>query len=177
MAENVYSRLGAVPIINAAGNSTAMGGSTPTPIVKQAMEEAEQHFVDMEELLEKSGDHIASLVGAEAAYVTAGCYAAMVLSTAACMTGNDQEKMDQLPDTTGMKDEVIIQAKQRYGFDRAYTIPGSKLVIAGDENGCTTEQLEAAIGPQTAAVIHFVSPDPDTHRCLARRYGQNRTRT
>ena len=65
MAENVYSRLGAVPIINAAGNSTAMGGSTPTPIVKQAMEEAEEYFVDMEELLEKSGDHIASLVGAE----------------------------------------------------------------------------------------------------------------
>jgi L-seryl-tRNA(Ser) seleniumtransferase len=161
MSENIYSRLGATPIINAAGNSTAMGGSTPTPIVKQAMEEAEEHFVDMEELLEKSGDHIASLVGAEAAYVTAGCYAAMVLSTAACMTGNDQAKMDQLPDTTGMKDEVILQAKQRYGFDRAYTIPGSKLVIAGDESGCTPEQLEAAIGPQTAAVIHFVSPDPD----------------
>jgi L-seryl-tRNA(Ser) seleniumtransferase len=161
MSENIYSRLGATPIINAAGNSTAMGGATPTPIVKQAMEEAEEHFVDMEELLEKSGDHIASLVGAEAAYVTAGCYAAMVLSTAACMTGNDQAKMDQLPDTTGMKDEVILQAKQRYGFDRAYTIPGSKLVIAGDESGCTPEQLEAAIGPQTAAVIHFVSPDPD----------------
>ena len=69
MSENIYSRLGAVPIINAAGNSTAMGGSTPTPIVKQAMEDAEQHFVDMEELLEKSGDHIASLLGAEAAYV------------------------------------------------------------------------------------------------------------
>ena len=54
MSENIYSRLGATPIINAAGNSTAMGGSTPTPIVKQAMEEAEEHFVDMEELLEKS---------------------------------------------------------------------------------------------------------------------------
>ena len=161
MSENIYARLGATPIINAAGNSTAMGGSTPTPAVKQAMEEAEQHFVDMEELLEKSGDHIASLVGAEAAYVTAGCYAAMVLSTAACITGNDPEKMDQLPDTTGMKDEIIIQAKQRYGFDRAYTLPGSTLVVAGDENGCTPEQLKAAIGPNTAAVIHFVSPDPD----------------
>ena len=162
MNDNVYAKLGAVPIINAAGNSTAMGGSTPTPVVKQAMEEAEHYFVDMQELLEKTGDHIASLVGAEAAYVTAGCYAAMVLSTAACMTGNDLEKMDQLPDTTGMKDEVIIQAKQRYGFDRAYTLPGSKLVVVGDENGCTPGQLEAAIGPKTAAVIHFISPDPDS---------------
>ena len=80
------------------------------------MEDAEKYFVDMAELLEKSGERIASLLDVEAAYVTSGCYAAMVLSTAACMTGSDLEKSAQLPDTTGIKDEIIIQTKQQYGF-------------------------------------------------------------
>ena len=161
MSANIYAQLGARPIINAAGNSTNMGGSTPAPVVKQAMEDSEKYFVDMGELLEKSGERIASLLGVEAAYVTSGCYAAMVLSTAACMTGADLEKTDQLPDTTGLKDEIIIQTKQRYGFDRGYTLPGGKLITTGDANGCTSEQLDAAIGPDTAAVVYLVNPGED----------------
>ena len=158
MSDNIYAQLGARPIINAAGNSTNMGGSTPAPVVKQAMEDAEKYFVDMAELLEKSGERIASLLDVEAAYVTSGCYAAMVLSTAACMTGSDLEKSAQLPDTTGIKDEIIIQTKQQYGFDRGYTLPGGKLITVGDANGCTSEQFEAAIGPNTAAAVYLVNP-------------------
>ncbi len=156
---NIYTKLGVHPLINAEGNQTVRGGSTPSALVRQAMEEADMSYVEMEELLEKSGAFIASLLDVEAAYVTAGCYAALVLSSAAVMTHNDPEKRAQLPDTTGLKNEIILQKKQRYGYDRAYTVPGSKLVIVGDEDGCTPEQLENAIGPNTAAIAYLIQPD------------------
>ncbi len=159
--ENVYTRLGARPVINAGGNTTVWGGSTPSPVVMQAMEEAGKSFVEMEELLETSGARIADLLGAEAAYATAGCYAALVLSTAACITGNDPEKAAQLPDMTGLKSEVVLQQRQRYSYDRAYTVPGSKLVLAGDDDGTTADQLGSAIGPDTAAVAFLVKADRD----------------
>jgi len=123
------------------------------------MEDADRSYVEMAELLEKSGDYIASLLGVEAAYVTSGCYAALVLCSAAVMTGNDPEKRAQLPDTTGLKDEILLQQKQRYGYDRAYTVPGSKLLYVGDNDGATPEELERAIGPNTAAVAYLVQPD------------------
>ena len=159
--ENVYARLGARPVINAAGNTTVWGGSTPSPVVMQAMQEAGQSFVAMEELLETSGARIADLLGAEAAYATAGCYAALVLSTAACITGNDPEKAAQLPDMTGLKSEIVLQQRQRYAYDRAYTVPGSKLVLVGDDEGSTADQLESAIGPDTAAVAFLIQADRD----------------
>ena len=159
--ENVYTRLGARPVINAGGNTTVWGGSTPSPAVMKAMEEAGKSFVEMEELLEASGARIADLLGAEAAYAAAGCYAALVLSTAACITGNDPDKAAQLPDMTGLKSEVVLQQRQRYSYDRAYTVPGSKLVLAGDDDGTTADQLESAIGPDTAAVAFLVKADRD----------------
>ena len=90
-----------------------MGGSTPAPVVKQAMEDSEKYFIDMAELLEKSGERIASLLGVEAAYVSHIPVATprWCFSTAACMTGTDLEKTEQLPDTTGLKDEIIIQTR------------------------------------------------------------------
>jgi len=156
---NVYKQLGVRPVINAAGNHTVRGGSTPSPVVKKAMEEADKSYVEMAELLQKSGDYIASLLGVEAAYVTAGCYTALVLCSAAVMTGNDPGKRAQLPDTTGLKNEILLQKRQRYGYDRAYTVPGSKLLYVGDSDGATPEQLERAIGPNTAAVAYLVQPD------------------
>ena len=157
--DNVYKKLGVRPVINAAGNQTVRGGSTPSPLVRKAMEEANTSFVEMAELLEKSGEHIASLLGVEAAYITSGCYAALVLCSAAVMTGNDPDKRAQLPDTTGLKSEILLQKKQQYGYDRAYTVPGSKLRYVGDSDGATVEQLSQSIGPNTAAIAYLVQPD------------------
>ena len=123
------------------------------------MDEANENWVEMRELLEKSGEFIAGVLGTESAYVTSGCAAALTLSTAACMAGDDPDRIGQLPDTTGMKNEVLFQKAQRYGFDRCYTLAGGKLVEIGDEDGCTAEQLEQAIRPKTAAVAYFIQPD------------------
>ena len=157
--DNVYTKLGARPVINAASNTTTWGGSLPSAEVRRAMEEANVGFVEMRELLERSGDFIAETLGVEAAYVTSGCYAALVLSTAACMTGNDPDKMAQLPDTTGLKTEVVLQKQHRYGYDRSYTVAGGKLVEIGDDDGTTLEHLESAIGLNTAAVAYLVKGD------------------
>ena len=160
-AGDVYTKLGIRPIINAQGNRTVLGGSTPFPRVKQAMEAAEDSYVVMEELLDKSGDYIAEILGVDGAYVTSGCSAALALSTAACMAGEDPDLVARLPDTTGMKSEVLIQKKQRYSYDRSFTVPGARLVEVGDDDGATVEQLEEAIGPNTAAVAYRVNKDWD----------------
>jgi D-glucosaminate-6-phosphate ammonia-lyase len=151
---SVYERIGVKPVINARGFMTVLGGSTPSPRVKQAMEEAERYYVEMKDLLEKGGEIIAEKIGCEAAYITPGAAAALALGTAACVTGDDLDKMARLPDTTGMKNEVVMQACQRYSYQRATTIVGTRLVEVGDENGATPEQLEAAIGPRTACVLY-----------------------
>ena len=152
---NLYEKLGVRPLINAMGNSTMLGGSTPTAALREVMDEAGLHYVDMSELLARSGEFIANLIGTEAAYPTSGCAAALSLSSAACMTGNDYEKMARLPDTSCMKNEILIQKAQRYGADPCLRFPGARLVEVGDEAGCTAEQLEQAIGPNTAAIAYF----------------------
>ena len=156
---NFYEKLGVRPVVNALSNATVLGGSTPPPGVMEAMEEANLQWVEMKELLEKSGEFIAGVLGTESAYVTSGCMAALTLSTAACMAGTDPEKIGQLPDTTGMKNEFVFQKAQRYNFDRCYTLAGGKFVEVGDEDGCTRAQMEVAIGPNTAAVGYYIQPD------------------
>ena len=156
---NVYKKLGARPVINATGNQTVRGGSTPSPTVRDAMRQADDSYVEMEELLEKSGQFIAERLGVEDAYITAGCYTALVLASATVMTGSDPDKCAQLPDTTGLKDEIVFQKMQHYSYDRAFTIPGSKLITVGDENGCTADELKSAIGENTAALAYLIQPN------------------
>lgn len=162
MVENqVYEKIGARRVVNASGSVTAWGGSNPSPEVLQALSDGNAGFVEMRELLEVTGAHIARKLGVEAAYVTSGCYGALVLSAAACMTGKDREKADRLPDTTGMKNEVLLMKKHRYSYDRSYTIAGAKLIEVGDEAGTTSEQLDAAFGPNTAALAYLIKSDPN----------------
>ena len=152
----LYNDLGVNPVINAlGGNMTLLGGSILSPKVSEAMELANRYYVQMEELLDRTGEIIAEYFGAEAAYVTPGCAAALALGTAACMAGLDNEKIEQLPDVTGIKHEVIVQKGLRYKYDRCLTVPGAKLVEVGDDSGTTPEQIEAAIGPNTVAITHF----------------------
>ena len=150
----VYEKLGVRPMINAVGNSTMLGGSTPSDMIKNAMEEASHGFVDMGDLTSKAGDYIAGLLGTEAAYPTSGCAAAMTLSSAVVMTGNDIEKMGRLPDTTGMKNEILIQSAQRYAADPCFRFAGAKLVEVGN----TAAEIEAAVGENTAAIAYVEHP-------------------
>ena len=151
----VYEDLGVKTIINAWGNATLTGGSIMRPEVLASMEEASRSYVWLPDLLEKAGERVAELAGVEAAYITSGAAAGIAISVAACMAGTDQDKMLQLPDTTGMKDEVIVQSSQIGGYDNMIEIAGGKVVAVGDEHGTDLEQLEAAFSEQTVALVHF----------------------
>lgn len=154
-ARDVYGDLGIRRIINARGNVTVLGGSIISPGVRAAMDEANARYVDMAELLERSGRTVARLLGAEAALITSGCFAALVLGAAAIMTGRDPARIARLPDVTGLRREFLIQRPMRYRYDRAVTVPGGVLLEVGDERGTTAAQFTAVIGPQTAGVLYL----------------------
>ena len=152
MVASVYHALGTKPVVNALGIYTDLGGSRLSPAVWAAMEEANRSFAGMVGLLQGSGKVIAGLLGTEAARVTPGASAAIALGTAACMTGTDGARMEQLPDTIGMKSEVVMQRNHRYKYDRMVRMTGARIVEVGDAGGTTLAELEAAIGAATAMI-------------------------
>ena len=151
----IYRELGARPVINAIGSVTMLGGSTPFPEVREAMEQADNAYVPLMELEEKAGQAIAEMAGVPAAYITSGAGSALTLATAAFMAGDDDSKIQQLPDTSGMKNEILIQKRQRYWYDRCLQLAGARLVEFGSEEQTTRADLERAIGPNTAAVHYY----------------------
>jgi uncharacterized pyridoxal phosphate-dependent enzyme len=143
---NPYVKLGIRPLINARGTYTYVGGSLELPQVRRAVETASHQFVDMFELQHAAGRRLAEISGAEFGMVTSGAAAAMATAVAATIAGTDPQKIWQLPDTTGLKDQVVMLGG-RNAFDSALRLAGGKLVLAP-----TQEDLRGAITPQTTLV-------------------------
>jgi len=150
-APGIYERLGVRTRINAKGTYTYLTGSLVPPEVSHAMEEASQHYVYLVDLQEAVGKKIAEMVGVEAAMVTSGAAGAIMLGTAACVAGKDPEKIQRLPDITGMKSEVIIQKTHRNAFDHAIRNVGVRLVVVE-----TPEEMENAVSEKTA-MMYFLN--------------------
>jgi L-seryl-tRNA(Ser) seleniumtransferase len=145
-SSDVYTRLGVRPFINARGTWTYLSGSLELPEVRQAVEAASQHFVDMFELQHGVGKRLAELSGAESAMVTSGSAGAMAAATAACIAGSDPKNIWQLPNTDGLKHEVVMLGG-RSAFDSAIRLAGGQLVLAHG-----VEHLQPAITSNTAMV-------------------------
>lgn len=143
---NVYSRLGVKTVINCRGTWTYLSGSLQFPEVRAAQEEAGRYFVNMVELHRAVGRRLAELTGAEAGLITSGAAGAMAAGTAACMAGSDPKKIWQLPDTTGLKHEVIMVGG-RSAFDNAIRLTGAKLVLVEKP-----EDIANAINGNTAMI-------------------------
>ncbi|MGE5223719.1 MAG: aminotransferase class V-fold PLP-dependent enzyme [Omnitrophica WOR_2 bacterium] len=152
---DIYDELGVRKIINGTATLTSLGGSLMPPQVLEAMAEASRHFVDIDELQEKVGKKIAEWTHNEAAYVSCGAAAGLVLSTAACITGLDPEKRRRLPYSDGMKNEVILHRRNRVGYDFAIRQAGGKIVEIGSEQGASAADLKAAINERTAGIFVF----------------------
>jgi len=148
---DIYARLGVRTRINAKGTYTYLTGSLMCPEASQAMEEASHHFVYLVELQQKAGTKIAEMLGVEAAMVTSGAAGAIMLGTAACLTGKDAKHIAQLPDLMGLKSEVIIQKTHRNPFDHAIRNTAVRLVEVE-----TAEELESAISEKTA-MMYFLN--------------------
>jgi len=161
-----FKRLGLdiKPIINAAGPMTMYcGGSMPQEVV-DAMSEVAHTTVRMDELQAAASRVIANITGAEAGYVTCGCAAAITAATAACITGYDVDRINRLPDTSVMPNEILIAASQRCGYDHAMRAAGAKIVSVGMSSAplppgqmyqTLAEDYEVAITDRTIAIGYF----------------------
>lgn len=152
---NRYARLGVSPVINAMGSVTFLGGSLMSPATLAAMEEASHEFVVITELLERSGEHLAQRIGVPGALVTTGASGAITLGTAACVAGGELARTHQLPDTTGLPHEVILQKAHHNEYETQISLVGTKLIEVE-----TAAELEAAINPRTAMLFFMNKLDP-----------------
>lgn len=163
----MYERMGLTPIINAAGTLTRLGGTVMLPEARDAMAEAANALVPIDELQALASQAIAQACGSEAGYVTSGASAALTLAAAACMVGLDIVKMDQLPNCPGAKNEIIICRPHRNSYDHAFRAAGAAFVEVGMSDRQVgagvreTEpwEIEAAISEKTAAIAYTASPN------------------
>ena len=145
-------------MVNAAGTLTRLGGPPMVPEALEAMREASRWSVSIEELQDRAGRYLAEVTGAEAGYVTCGAAAGLQLAAAACLAGLDIHRMEQLPDSSGMPNRIVVQRCQRNAYDHALRAAGAILVEVGQLGNPETRptapwQIEAAIQPGTAAVL------------------------
>ncbi|MCB0689876.1 MAG: aminotransferase class V-fold PLP-dependent enzyme [Saprospiraceae bacterium] len=146
--DNIYTSLGVKPLINARGTVTIIGATQMLPEVKAAMDAASRQYVQIDELMEAVGQRLADLTGAEWGFVSSGASAAITFGTVACITGGDPDKLWQVPDLTGMKDEVIIPSYSRTAYECAARSTGVKMIPVSD-----IQEFEAALGPRTAMIL------------------------
>jgi L-seryl-tRNA(Ser) seleniumtransferase len=151
----IYRQLGVRPLINAAGTYTTLTGSLLIPQAREAMIEASKYFVPLLDLQHAAGARIAKLLDVPAAMVTSGGAGSILLATAACVTGKDPKKIQQIPDTAGMKNEVIMVRQHRMGFDHACRAVGVRIVEVE-----TLDELRAALGPKTAMLFWVNIKEP-----------------
>lgn len=145
---SVYASIGVRPLINCKGTFTIVSGSQSLPEVKRAMEEASRNYVHMDELMDAVGKRLAELTQAEWGAVTAGCAAALTHSTAACIAGADPEKLQRLPNLTGLKNEVVVPRYSRNVYDHAVRMLGVKMVEVN-----SPAEMESAFNARTAMVM------------------------
>ena len=149
-----YESLGVVKRINAATYYTALGGSLMSPEVIAAMNDAAKSFISIHDLQLKAGEKIARLTKNEGAYITTGAAAGIVLSILAFRSKGDPREMQRIIDGTASESEVIIQSGHRIPYDPAVRLAGSKIVTVGDAIQTFEHQLEAAINPNTTAILY-----------------------
>lgn len=160
-ANDIRSRLGLRPVINVSGTMTSLGASIVVPPAVEAVSAILPQFVELGDLHSKASAVIAELTGAEAGFITASCSAAISLAVAAAMTGSDLAAIERLPDTTGLKNEVIIQSGHMVSYgapiEQAIRLAGARVVPIGQATSASAYHLAGAITDRTAAAVYVVS--------------------
>jgi uncharacterized pyridoxal phosphate-dependent enzyme len=147
---DLFKELGVTPVINASVTMTFLSGSLMLPEVLEAINSTSHDFANMYEVQDKVGAKIAEMLQVESAMVTSGAACAILLSTAAAITGTDPEKIKLLPNLPGPRPEVIMQKTHRYLFDQAVTTTGANIIeVEG------AEEMEKAINDRTVMALFF----------------------
>jgi D-glucosaminate-6-phosphate ammonia-lyase len=158
---DLHRRYELTPVINLSGPLTMYGTSISSEGVVNAAAESLRHHWNMDELFQRSGELLAQWSGAEAGVLTSSSASGCTLAVAACMTGSDMGRIGQLPDPTGMRDEVVIQMGHAVNFgapiEQMIRLAGATPLVVGTVNRTTPAQIEHALGPQTVAAMFVVS--------------------
>ena len=152
---NIYTHLGVKPFINANLPFTFLSATVVWPEVRRAIDEAAHYMVDIVELQRGVGRRLAEISGAQSGMISSGAAGSMALATAGCIAGTDPEKIWQLPDTTGLKDQVIMWGGRSI-FDSALRLVGGKPVVVN-----SLDALRHSINDKTAMLCTGYSADPD----------------
>jgi D-glucosaminate-6-phosphate ammonia-lyase len=159
--KDIRADLGLRPVINVSGTMTSLGASIVVPEAVEAVSAILTEFVEMGDLHRRASQVIAELTGAEAGFVTASCSAAISLAVAASMTGSDLAAIERLPDTTGLKNEVVIQSGHMISYgapvEQGIRLTGAKVVPVGQATSASAYHLRGAINERTAAAVYVVS--------------------
>jgi len=139
---------------------TLSGAGAMAREAAEAMAELAGVYVLVDELRARVDAAVAAATGAEAALVTSGAAAGIAVAIAGCMTGPDRAQAARLPDTTGLRNEVVVQAGHMVTYVRQVSMTGARIVTVGSVHSVSTDEIGAAIGPRTAAIFHVVS-----HHC------------
>jgi L-seryl-tRNA(Ser) seleniumtransferase len=153
---SVYEALGVKHVINATGTVTILGGSLMPPEVIAAWTDAARHFVNLLDLQDKVGERIATLIGVEAALVTTGAAGALLLGTAAAVTRGERSLLARLPNTAGMKNEVILQKAHHTCYDNQLTDVGVRLIDVQ-----TPADVKRAVSERTALLFFMNVAEPE----------------
>ncbi|WP_336070594.1 aminotransferase class V-fold PLP-dependent enzyme [Nitratireductor rhodophyticola] len=159
--DDIRARLGLRPVINVSGTMTSLGASIVVPQAIETVASVLGQWTEMSDLQRMASRTIARLTGSEAGCVTASCSAGITLAVAAAMTGSDLAVIERLPDTSGLRNEVVVQAGHlvSYGapIDQAIRLSGAKVVPVGQATSAYAYQLAGAITENTAAAVYVVS--------------------
>jgi L-seryl-tRNA(Ser) seleniumtransferase len=159
----ILESLGLQPVINALGPASQLGCATLSDEVRAAMNAAAQHYIPISEMQERASRAIATSTGAQAGCAASGGDACLSLAAAACIAGEDPAAMDRLPDTYGLRNEIVVHRAQRNPFDHALRAVGARFVEfgyvgQGSGVGAYRWQLDAAINDNTAAIFYVGGP-------------------
>lgn len=158
---DIRQMLGLRTIINVSGTMTVLGASIMVPQAVAAMAAIATEFVDMAELHQRASEEVAKATGAQAGFITASCASAITLSVAATMTGERRLAIERLPDTAGLRHEVLVQTGHLVGYGaslhQSIAMTGARVVTVGTVCMAQPYQLEEAINDRTACAVFVVS--------------------
>ncbi|MCL4863545.1 MAG: aminotransferase class V-fold PLP-dependent enzyme [Caldilineaceae bacterium] len=170
MTRDLFEELHLRRVVNASGTLTAYGQSAALPDVVDAMASALPHFFEMDVLHARASAAIARVSGAEAGFATSCAAAGITIAVAACMAGRDPARIAQLPDATGMKDEVLIQLGHCVDYGAPVTqgirLAGARVKTVGTVNGTARSLFAASFSEQTAAALYVVSHHTAQFGCI-----------
>ncbi|UOQ84330.1 DgaE family pyridoxal phosphate-dependent ammonia lyase [Gracilibacillus salinarum] len=161
MGSTLNARYGLKRVINASGRMSILGVSAPTDTVMDAMKQGGQNYVEIADLVDKSGDYVARLLGSEAAVIVNSASSGIALSVAALVTQGNQRKSERLHQEDIAKNEIIMLKGHnvQYGapVETMIYLGGGNLVEAGYANEGKAHHIEDAISENTAAIFYVKS--------------------